>query len=404
MRLVFMIFTLYCLYIVTSFAQDYYFYGQGEKIYISKSDKWITFQVPEYERSNVQSILQKNVGFKMVREISPARGIFWIEKQYPYDVETALSKLKSTIEIIRTFPSFFSVTLNRDTAKYILFDEFVVKFHDEISKTTIDSLNEAHGVEIIRVNEWGEYLLRVREASSFSTLDLANLYYEQGYTKWSQPNFIADIRSQVDDTLYHRQWHLKNTGQTGGPSGVDINAEPAWSITTGDSDIIVAVVDDGVEMHEDFYPGQLVPGYTANNSDGTGTPSPPHGHGQAVSGILTANHNNLIGVRGVSSNSKIMSVKIFTVPPETTVTEYGIGDVIDSAWQHGAHILSNSWGYTHGWYEPVAAAINRAITLGRNGKGSFVVFASGNSNSSVSFPAYVQGVFAVGALSYRNFR
>jgi hypothetical protein len=45
---------------------------------------------------------------------------------------------------------------------------------------------------------------------------------------------------------------LNNTGQSGGISGYDINTELAWDITTGSEEIIVAVIDDGVEEHEDF--------------------------------------------------------------------------------------------------------------------------------------------------------
>jgi len=75
------------------------------------------------------------------------------------------------------------------------------------------------------------------------------------------------------------------------------------------------------------------------------------------------------------------------------------GEGINWAWQHGADVISNSWGSTV-QYQIIDDAINNAITQGRNGKGCVVVFASGNDNlSTVSYPASLQNVIAVGAIS-----
>ncbi|MBU0712283.1 S8 family serine peptidase [bacterium] len=136
------------------------------------------------------------------------------------------------------------------------------------------------------------------------------------------------------DPTYTNQWHLNNTGQGGGTSGVDINAVPGWDVTTGSSSIIVAVVDGGVESHEDFHTVQLIPGYTARTG-GDGSPAPGNTnwarHGQCVAGISAAAFNTF-GVRGVTDNVKIMPIRI----GDAGASFSDIAAAIDTAWTRGA--------------------------------------------------------------------
>jgi subtilisin family serine protease len=91
---------------------------------------------------------------------------------------------------------------------------------------------------------------------------------------------------------------LNNTGQFGGTSGIDINAPEAWDITTGCNNIRIAVLDDGVEDHDDL-DGRVLNGYTHLDSLGLGRPASvcmevlPSvyqrvGHGMACTGIMAA--------------------------------------------------------------------------------------------------------------------
>lgn len=222
-----------------------------------------------------------------------------------------------------------------------------------------------------------------------------------------------------------------------GTPNIDINALEAWGISTGSSVIRVAVIDDGVEAHEDMI-GRLLPGFTArfsqanpnrngapNNINPPVTPNPFDndgviGHGQCCAGIIAANHNNL-GIRGIAPNVSIVPINIFNDWFVDQVfngffwedvvryreTFQDIANAIDAAWDtHSADILSNSWGSANtpgnsNDVDAIVAAINRARTQGRNGKGCVVVFASGNSHgiqgvNDVGFPGNVDGVITVG--------
>lgn len=209
--------------------------------------------------------------------------------------------------------------------------------------------------------------------------------------------------------MYGNQYYLKNTGQLGGVIGIDINIEPAWAITTGSNTLRVAVIDEGVENHEDFN-GRVLNniGYTAGVTNGTGAPqNGVKGHGVACSGIIAASHNTL-GIRGIAPNVQIVPINIFPLAPTGpnpagAATNAQIAAGIDWAWnQASADVLSCSWG-GGAQSNDIDAAIGRARTNGRiiNGvaRGCPVVFAAGNNIpfQAVSYPGNVNNVITVGA-------
>ncbi|GAH04840.1 unnamed protein product, partial [marine sediment metagenome] len=103
----------------------------------------------------------------------------------------------------------------------------------------------------------------------------------------------------------------------------------------------------------------------------------------------------------VTDNVKIMPIRIFDIAGLT----YGdIADAIDTAWTRGADVLNNSWGVNlEGFYnDDVAVAIYRALTEGRDDKGSLVVKSAGNTGDYVTFPGTVPGVLVVGAVTNEN--
>ena len=102
------------------------------------------------------------------------------------------------------------------------------------------------------------YLLRVKDTTSMNTLRTSNLYYESPITILSMPNFVRRLRKATiipDDAYFTKQWHLNNTGQVppGGTADADIDAPEGWEISTGSSNIVIAVIDEGVDIyHEDL--------------------------------------------------------------------------------------------------------------------------------------------------------
>lgn len=230
------------------------------------------------------------------------------------------------------------------------------------------------------------------------TLAVANALAESGLVEWCQPDFVIEIKTTSLDPLYNQQYYLNNTGQTGGLSNIDINAPEAWGISKGCYPTRVAVLDFGVEPHEDLG-ARYQTGFTALNPAGTGLPASTEYHGQACAGIIAASHDNNLGIAGVSPTSLIIPVNGFLEINNVSAA----ADAIDAGWRPtrgNADVLSNSWTWANApSLSEITDAINNARTLGRNLKGTIVVFSAGNLGGSVEFPANVEGVITVGAIN-----
>jgi hypothetical protein len=231
------------------------------------------------------------------------------------------------------------------------------------------------GIIVVRLSNWDEIF------------SVANTIYESGLVDWCHPNFITRIERSTNDPYYSQQWNLMNTGQNNGVSGIDIKAEQAWAITTGNSNIRVAVIDDGVENHADLS-GRVLQGFTPLNSNGFGAPTTQTvpgvtiGHGQACAGIIAAFHNSL-GIAGIAPNVQIIPINIFHTWTYNYLynSYFSTEDVLDVAsgiefaWnpnKGNADVISCSWGYSGipDGADVISQEITNATTLGRLRNGS----------------------------------
>lgn len=249
--------------------------------------------------------------------------------------------------------------------------------------------------------EYGIYYFDCNVSCSDSVLELMNKINKYKSVEWCWPDTYS--KYSLCNPLYNQQYYLNNTGQNGGTAGVDINVEEAWNITKGDSTILVAIIDTGVDRnHEDLSSNISPYGYTCNNPNGDGSPvnivNLNMAHGTACAGIVAAVDNNL-GIVGVAPNVKILPVNIYpnaTNNSDGGATDMQIKDAIMWAADR-ADVISMSFTTNYNPY--LEQAINYATTYGRNGKGCIVVVAAGNSSGLVEFPASMSNVIAVGAIN-----
>lgn len=194
---------------------------------------------------------------------------------------------------------------------------------------------------------------------------------------------LAPRSGAFNDPLLPDQWHIVNDGNlrpTKFVKGADVNVEKAWELTTGDPSIIVAVLDEGVDVthpdlkasmwvnegeiwksHEDNdgngYAGD-VHGYNFVGKSGVITVSNKYdsGHGTHVAGVIAATNNNGVGISSIAGGNasqpgvKIMSCQIFSGMYAGTVLEEV--RAIKYAADNGAVILQCSWGYISGAANP----------------------------------------------------
>jgi len=211
-----------------------------------------------------------------------------------------------------------------------------------------------------------------------------------------------------NDEYFPMQWHLLNTGQSGGTPGADIRAPEAWEITTGDPNIVIDVVDVGVDTHHPDLVNNLVPGYDFWDDDDMPDPvmnDPMDTHGTTCAGLIAAEGNNSIGVTGVAYNCKIMPIRHGS---ETGGLITGEEEVTAFRWAaaNGADVISCSWGVVNPITHSGVKDVTKLGGIGREGKGCVVVFIARNQGSRIvpTASATYPEVITVGATDHNDVR
>lgn len=205
--------------------------------------------------------------------------------------------------------------------------------------------------------------------------------------------------TKVLNPLLPLQWNVNNTGiVTGAVAGADMNVTGAWNMGVTGTGIKVAVIDDGVDLNHPDLQANLLPGYDATNNNSGGAPAANNAHGTSCAGIIAA-VNNTIGVRGVANTAQIIPIRMGIVAGGVfNSSDTWIADCFTKAVSRGADVISNSWRLNIP-SQQVDQAINNAVNNGRGGLGCVVLFAAGNDNTGITYPASLPGVIAVGASS-----
>ena len=380
---------------INSYAQIFY-YSEGKKISLQRDTTKLFVNI---NRTKVgQSFLINLLKTESVQSVDNTSdsNVMAIKLSTYSSKSKILSILKKENNILHAWDA-----VNLDGLIFIPTGEILLKTKDGITVDDIlNKLNLKNQVSVSNGNYYNMSVLNVIDSSNL--FNIANLIYESKLVDWCHPNFYVPITNYTNDPLYAQQYYLRNTGQFGGVAGIDINIEGAWNITKGSANIRIAVIDEGVEAHEDLGT-RVLNGFTPRDVNGNGRPTPTGAHGEATAGIIAATQDNAIGISGIAPLCQIVPINIFAGGE----TALDIANGINWAWNQGqADVLSNSWGYntssqTQPNFDAVIQAINNARTQGRAGRGSIVVFAAGNNFGNgvddVSFPANVDGVITVGA-------
>jgi len=221
------------------------------------------------------------------------------------------------------------------------------------------------------------------------------------WVSYAEPNYLVRANLIPNDTNFGSQWGLRNTGQvvqgTAGTAAADINAVPAWNITTGSKGVVVGVVDTGI----DYTHPELAPNIYTSATPIAGCPAGTHGynalagscdpmddnnHGTHVSGTIGAAGNDGNGVTGVNWNVTLMGLKALdSTGSGTTASVIAAIDFAVQAKGAGVNVraINASWGGN-----PFSQALLDEINKAGANDILFVAAAGNNSANNDVTPTY----------------
>lgn len=260
-------------------------------------------------------------------------------------------------------------TFNSSKSKNYKPGEVIVKFKSSYSTESLGEMQTKLGLTT-KKNIGKQNIKLLKFSSSSSMEDVLKSLNASPQVEYAEPNYIIKPTA-IKEPMFGQLWGLKNTGQVfrgvKGKAGIDIGVESAWSVTRGSSDVVVAVIDTGIDItHSDLKsriwknPGEIpgdkidndkngyvddVNGWDFFNGDNTVFDAEDGDeHGTHVAGTI-AGAENKKGVIGVAPNVKIMPLK-FLGP--WGGDDAGAIEAIEYAKDKGIKISNNSWGgYGH---------------------------------------------------------
>lgn len=306
---------------------------------------------------------------------------------------------------------------NKGVAKGVAIVKFAPETNFQIYKDkgivltgipSIDRLNKQYGVTTVRkLFSWQKSTLSNIYRFTFNEsidVKLVTMEYEKVRSViYAEPDYIAQTCKVPNDSLFWFQWGL-----------LKIQSPKAWDVETGDSSVIIAILDTGVntkhpdlEAHiwvnedevpnnslDDDYNGFVDDIHGWNFLYNNNQPLDSSGHGTSVAGIVAAVTNNHIGIAGVDWGAKIMALRVLKNNGQGLYSD--IAEAIVYAADNGARVINLSLG-AYFYSQVLEEAISYAYPT------SVMVGAAGNDNNDVPFyPAYFYKVLAVAATEYED--
>jgi subtilisin family serine protease len=277
--------------------------------------------------------------------------------------------------------------------------EVIIKFKNGATEQEREQVRSALGGAHLR--GLGRIQAELRRLGTLTVEEALTQYRGHPKVEYIEPNYILNAIETPNDARFGELYGLLNTGQTGGTPGADIRATSAWDVSTGSSQVLIGVIDTGLDhTHPDLAanawvnPGEIpgngidddtngyvddIRGWDFVNNDND--PMDDHGHGTHVSGTIGAVGNNAIGVVGVCWNVKIMGLKFLNASGSGSTANAVLA--VEYATQMGVRLTSNSWG-GGGFSQALFDAIQDADVNGI----LFVAAAGNNGANADASPHY----------------
>lgn len=411
------------------FAQSEYYWSNGEKILLTPDYSTLSVYFAEPQMlSGLQARSSSAIIAERKNDRSPAR---WaVLNTAAFEAEGMVTSAAAIRALGLDPASIESAEFGRMTHKQDLVwltPNITYRENEHFSPQAFADLLSDYPQASQQVTGGGLPYIQVEDLDN--VLPIANAMYESGMFHFAEPSFRHRGTSNTvhaentiegcnpSDPLFTDQMVIDNDGPNTAIStynypfwapnafGTDVNVSDAWCVSTGNSSTIVAVFDEGVEAHKDLETSggasRVLPGY--NTDPAYSTNGGPVGdfevHGMGIAGIIAASHDG-VGIAGIAPEVQILPIHAF----QDVFDDLQRADGIMWAYKNGADIIVNAWTFQSCSYysSVIEEAVDSALTHGRGGLGTFVIFSAGyidpNEAYCVQFPANLTQVYTLGAM------
>ena len=279
--------------------------------------------------------------------------------------------------------------------------QLLVRFRASLNRQAMQAQHAQVGAAVLKEFRVVKNLQLVRLPKGMTVPQARRLYRARPDVLYAEPNYFrytAQSPLVPSDPLYPDMWNLHNTGQSGGAPGADIRAPEAWSLSTGSSSVVVAVIDSGIAYsHADLAANvwSSSSSYTMSLNGGSVTcaagthgfnaitgkcdPQDDNSHGTHVAGTIGASGNNGTGVVGINWQVQVMACKFLdsggggTSSDMITCLEY-----VALMKDKGVNLVATNNSYGGGGF---SQAEKDAIDSHRQ-RGILFIAAAGNANAN----------------------
>ncbi|AKG21959.1 S8 family serine peptidase [Calothrix sp. 336/3] len=311
----------------------------------------------------------------------------------PKKLDGAMSMARSSENV--AFASHVYQIPHQPGSQFYLTDQITVQFATWVDGGKIQAIANNFGLLLEKAlpDLPNTFVFTLGSQAKENPLKITNQLIALPEVMTAEPNIIVhqELHYQPRDPLYPQQWYLQHQGGNQLAQNSHISVESAWDITRGIRSVVIAVVDDSFDLnHPDFQGnGKIVAPRDLRENDFLPLPGEQEtSHGTACAGVALAEENGT-GIVGVAPGCALMPIRTTGYLDDESVEA-----IFSWAVEKGASIISCSWGAS-AVYFPLSlrqkAAITRAATKGRTGKGCVILFAAGNANRPVSGSINEQG-------------
>ncbi len=321
-----------------------------------------------------------------------------------------LTTLVWTVEVIaQESPERHAPEAGMEESRSIPTDTWAMLLADGVDP---EDFARRHGLEYVGPvgTLKGYYLFRMPEDKTRALKEIAPR--DEPEVLWlEQQHKRQRFKRLPEDPLFEDQWHLNNSGQSGGTTGMDVNVLPAWEMGFTGNNVQMAIVDDGLQYNHpdlaDNYVSEDSWDYYDNDPDPY-PDGPDDDHGTAVAGVAAARDDGAYCGVGSAYRSRLSGIRLISGP----VSDAQEAQALIHNY-HNNHIFNNSWGplddgqRLEGPGILTSLALEDGTTIGRSGLGSIYVWAGGNglaNNDNVNYDGYANSRYtiAVGAVDHNG--